>query len=377
MLSTHELGGVAVTEDQLAEMQAGDYILHARGGRLEKVEVEKIRLPRDPEGHTQRVCMVRAPNGTIYAVQHTLMHRSTDGGRTWEHLERNPGAFGGWNLRFDDEGTMLNIGRPSADDPPAVWASADEGVTWEQIAEIEIPTSRAAAPGSSVPQPGERALLVPIHISGVKVDWKETFTQPSGASKCCIYGSTDGGLTWSELSLLGEWCHEVNLAALPGGRVLAVIRYQRPRYPDDTPELFERTGAAGFGSAIPYKHVFVAHSDDGARTWSPLRQVTKVYGQCHGAGVGLSDGRVVVVHDHRYPRAMGSGRAMVSRDRGESWEDEVYYLAHGMAAGYARTISLDGDEMLTFVGSCYGDVDKGWNFCVGRSDFVMIRWRLA
>jgi hypothetical protein len=159
--------------------------------------------------------------------------------------------------------------------------------------------------------------------------------------------------------------------------LLAVIRYQRPQQRDDTPELRERTGAAEFGSSFPYKHVFVAHSDDGGVTWTQPRQLTTVFGQCYGSGVGLAEDRAVVVHDHRYPRSMSSGRAMVSRDGGENWEDEVYYLVHGHAAGYAATLSLDGEEMLTLAGSCYGDVDRSWDYCIGRTDFVLIRWHLV
>ena len=74
MLSTHNMGGVTIQPEELRAMQANDYILHARDKKLEKVAVEKIRLPRDPEGHTQRLS-TQAPNGTIYAAQHTLLHR--------------------------------------------------------------------------------------------------------------------------------------------------------------------------------------------------------------------------------------------------------------------------------------------------------------
>ena len=64
-------GGISIQSDELQAMQADDYILHARDKKLKKVAVEKIRLPRDPEGHTQRLCLAQAPNGTIYAAQHT------------------------------------------------------------------------------------------------------------------------------------------------------------------------------------------------------------------------------------------------------------------------------------------------------------------
>ena len=48
MLSTHNMGGVSVQPSELRAMLANDYILHARDGKLEKVPVRKVRLPRDP-----------------------------------------------------------------------------------------------------------------------------------------------------------------------------------------------------------------------------------------------------------------------------------------------------------------------------------------
>ena len=138
MLSTHNMGGISVLPDQLRAMQASNYILHAYDKKLEKVSVEKIRLPRDPEGHIQRLCLVRAPNGTIYAAQHTLLHRSTDGGKTWEHLRRDPG---GWRVVFNDEGVMLNVKPAVNGTPSTVWESHDEGETWKQIGGIDVGTS--------------------------------------------------------------------------------------------------------------------------------------------------------------------------------------------------------------------------------------------
>jgi len=372
-LQTNRLGGVDVQADQLKAMQAGDYILHARGGKLEKVAVDKTRLPLDPQGHVQRLNMVQAPDGTIYAAQHTLIHKSTDSGRTWEHLERDPTPFGGWRLQFDDDGAMLNVAHPSSEGSPTVWASRDEGLTWRQIGEITLPDASSTGLGFSVTRLANGALLVPVQISDAQTDASHMLL--SGVSTCYVYRSEDGGRSWAKLSVLGDWCCEVNVAAVPGGRLLAAIRYQRPKLPDDTPELNERTGAPG--GSFPYKHVFVAHSDDQGRTWTPPRQLTTVYGQCFASAVGLPDGTAVVIHDHRYPRNMSGARAMVSRDAGETWADEVYYLNNGDASGYAASLLLDGGEILTFAGSCSGGVESGWDYCTGRTDFLLVRWRLV
>ncbi len=372
MLSTENMGDVTVEASQLKAMNAGDYILHARNGKLRKVAVEKTRLPLDPQGHVQRLNMVRAPDGAIYAAQHSLIHKSTDDGRTWEHLQRDPSPFGGWRLQFDREGMMLNIARPDAGVFPVVWASRNDGQTWQQVGEISVPKGQRIELGFSVTRLADGTLLVPVQISDAEVD--EDNVLISGASTCYIYRSRDGGRSWLQISAVGEWCCEVNVAALSDGRLLAAIRYQRPKLRDDTPELNKRTGAPP--GSMPYKHVFVAHSDDQGVTWTPPRQLTTVFGQCYGSAVGLSDGGAVVVHDHRYPRSVSGARAMVSSDGGETWANEVYYLNHGDAAGYAATISLDGEQMLTLVGSCYGNVDS-WENCIGNTDFVIVRWRLV
>jgi hypothetical protein len=377
MLSTQNMGGVEVTAKQLKEMQADDYILHARNGKLQKVPVEKIRLPLDAQGHVQRLGLILTPNGTIYASQYTLISKSTDAGKTWEHLQRDPSPFGGWLLQVDEDGRrLLNLSQSRASGKsPTIWASEDDGATWESIGKIDVTPLENVEAGWSMTRLKDGILLIPILNRAAQIS-ADYGTVISGGNTTYVFRSEDGGYTFPYRSLLGDWCHEVNIAALPYPRLLAVIRYQRPLLPEDPADILERTGAAVLGSKFPYKHVFLADSPDGGVTWDNLRQLTTVFGQCHGAAVGLSDNRVVVVHDHRYPRELSSGRAMVSYDSGQNWADEVYYLCHGNAAGFAQTITLDGEEMLTLVGSAYGNVDS-WDNCIGKSHFVLIRWRLV
>ena len=72
---------------------------------------------------------------------------------------------------------------------------------------------------------------------------------------------------------------------------------------------------------------------------------------------------------------MAGARAVVSDDEGKSWRDEVYYLSNALVAGFARTISLDGEEMLTLTGTYSGE-DLSWKAATGASPFQVIRWRL-
>ena len=375
MLSTQNMGGVTVTPEQLREMQSQDYILHARDGKLQKVSVEKIRLPLDSQGHVQRLGLALTPDGrTIYASQYTIFSKSTDGGKTWEHLPKDPSQFGGWLLQVNGAGRLLNVNQQNSNEHPTVWASDDDGESWENIGYIDVEPFENVEAGWNMIRLKDGTLLIPILNRAAQTsDGYNTVV--SGSNTAYVFRSEDGGLTFPHRSILGDWCHEVNLAALPSGKLLAVIRYQRPILPEDPEDILERTTAADLGSKFPYKHVFLADSEDGGVTWTNFRLLTTVFGQCHGSAVGLAENRVVVVHDHRYPRELGTGRAMVSLDGGQTWKNEVYYLCHGHAAGFAQTITLDGEEMLTLVGSAYGNVDS-WDNCIGKSHFVLIRWRL-
>ncbi len=360
---TSPAAGSGPDAGQLRAMQDGDYILLARGGELVRVPVRKTRLPLDPVGHVQRLNFAAAPDGTLYAAQHSLWHRSTDGGETWTHLERSsPGE--GWRLQFAPDGSMVNVG-PEPGGGPAVWSSSDEGESWRRIGGLDAGVEGARLDlGFSVTRLPCGALLVPLLV----VEGEEDDASP-GSRTCHVYRSDDGGRNWERAGTIGEWCHEVNLTLLPDGRLLAVIRYQRPRLPEDPEDGDARD------PGWPYKHVFLSHSRDDGATWEPPRQLCTVYGQCYGAAGVLPDNTVAVVHDHRYPRSMASGRARVSRDGGDSFGDGVYYLVHGYAAGYAATLSPDGESFLTLTGSCYADVDSGWDAAIGTTRFVLIRWR--
>jgi hypothetical protein len=363
--STLAMGGVEVSSQQLRSMQENNYILHAKDGRLTKVPVQKTELPQDPSGHVQRLALFVDADKTIYAAQQTVLSRSADGGKTWMHLHRETSEF--MQMRVLGDGAWVR-GQSVNPGEIAISVSKDMGKTWQEISRIgkELGTPDVRPGSLEVLRDG--TLVVPVTAVYSKAkEWTDV--------RSVFYRSSDGGMSFSEPATIGHWGHEINVAQLPSGRLLSVIRHQRPLLPSDPSSILETTGAAKFGSDLPFKHVFVADSADQGETWSVNRQLTTGFGQCHGAGVGLSDKRVVVIYDHRYPRPMSSARAAVSDDDGMTWRNEVYYLSNGVVAGYARTISLDGEEMLTLTGSYYGQ-KLGWNDVTGKTRFHIIRWRL-
>ena len=87
-------------------------------------------------------------------------------------------------------------------------------------------------------------------------------------------------------------------------------------------------------------------------TWSTPRQLTTVFGQTFGYPAAQSDGTVVVIHDTRYGPGPAGNRAMISRDEGESWLDEVYYLDYTRFVGsYSASVVLQDETILTIAGS--------------------------
>ena len=257
--------------------------------------------------------------------------------------------------------------------------SQDQGQSWQEISRLgkQLGTTDLRLWSPELLRDGSLIVsLTAVYWKGGVEPGIETWLTGWEDVKTLFYRSTDGGGSFEEPSVIGQWTHEVNASELPSGRLIATIRYQRPLLPSDPPNILVVTGAQRHRHAFPYKHVFVADSTDGGQSWSAVRQVTTECGQCHGHSIGLTDGRVVMVYDHRYPRAMSSARAVVSDDEGQTWRDEVYFLSNGRStAGFARSISLDNLEMLTLTGYSDGETHT-FESATGATQFQVIRWSL-
>ncbi|MDP6175046.1 MAG: protein-export chaperone SecB, partial [Rhodospirillales bacterium] len=158
--------------------------------------------------------------------------------------------------------------------------------------------------------------------------------------------------------LMIDWGSEGGAALLPSGRVFATMRYQRQPLPSDTEAMYAplaggeetvRTHLARFGSRPEgYKNVFAMESADGGLSWTPPRMLCTVYGQTFGYPAAQSDGTVVVIHDTRYGPGPAGARALVSRDEGQTWEDEVYYMDFTRFTGsYSASVVMDDDTILS------------------------------
>ncbi len=169
-----------------------------------------------------------------------------------------------------------------------------------------------------------------------------------------VLRSEDGGDTWEMVTMAydggGHPFNESSLLALPGGRILAMVR------------------TSSGSKRIPQeeKYLFQTHSDDGGKTWSRVRK-TGMWGYPPHLLL-LSSGDVLCSYGHR--RAPFGVRACLSRDGCETWEtaDEIVLRDDGLTTdgtvagkgtpddlGYPRTVELPDGSLFTVYYMTLGD----------------------
>ena len=373
-LRTSRLGGVDVpSAEVLKQMHDNQYILHAAGGKLTRVPAEKTLLPHSDDMSPQGTHVDVGPDGTVYVKQSQVLCKSTDGGRTWTSrsligIEDLPG--GHWRVLRD--GTFIGVDcstGPDVRDPAVVWVSQDEGITWTQRA--EIPVEMNLPDGRPYTERYTHRGLNRLQDDTLlwTVDIRNTPTTMNG---CYTFRSTDGGNTWQGPILMIDWGSEGAAVLVPSGRVFATMRYQRPPLPSDTEEMMRPMDGTDEGRG--FKNVFAMESADGGQTWSPPRMLCTVYGQTFGYPAVQSNGTVVVIHDTRYGPGPPGSRAMISRDEGSTWLDEVYYLDSTTFTGsYSASTVFADDTILSICGS--SQAPGSWDEVRDNTDMYAIRWQ--
>ena len=375
-VQTARMGGVEVPgKAQLLAMHRSQYILRAAGGKLTRIPVQRTVLPHDNEINPQSTQVDLGPNETVYVRQRHILCKSTDGGRSWRSQPvRNPkGVELGWRWKVLSDGTFLSVAcqvGKDAKDAATVWISRDEGRTWSQRAQIplsmSLPTGRPYAEryvhrGLNKLQDGTLIWAIDIR--------DDPFTRGHGLF---FFRSADGGRTWQGPTLVHDWGSEGAATLTPSGRIVATLRYQRKGHSSDPAglEKLNRSISPGW----PWKHVFLIESTDHGKTWSSPRQLTTVFGQTFGYPTSQRDGTVVVIHDTRYGPGSPGSRAMISRDEGRNWLDEVYYLDSSTFTGsYSASVTLKDDTILTISGS--SQAGNSWEAVRKTTDFHAIRWK--
>jgi hypothetical protein len=347
------------------------------------------RIPLDCNGMQIRAeaHVDRTKNGDIWALVlgSKKIFKSTDKGKTWTSRTVDIIAddlMSGFTILNDDTFLIART-KPKLDWRAGrvavyIFRSTDYGKTWEVVSIIPAaPYDNICEGGQSLSQLSDGTVLFPV----IRWDTKDAIkAQLDGRRENIVFHSKDFGKTWEKYPTF-EFVYEPHIIELQCGKLLGAFRHQRKFLSTDTKEGIEKLG----GTYIPnpakhvLKNVFVGDSFDKGKTWVNFRpiqdkdgNVLPIFGQCHGQLVQVPDGRVVVVHDHRYPYEKCENLARVSNDGGKTWQREVYHVSRG--SGYPSSVALEDGTIVTVTGNTIlkpqsGPVD-------GKHTAQVIRWKL-
>ena len=104
------------------------------------------------------------------------------------------------------------------------------------------------------------------------------------------------------------------------------------------------------------------------------------YARCMVKLLGIPQSRATglwsLFHDTRYGPGPPGSRAMISRDEGRTWLDEIYYLDSTTFTGsYSASVVFADDTILSICGS--SQALGSWDGVRDNTDIYAIRWRPA
>ena len=198
-----------------------------------------------------------------------------------------------------------------------VRVSQDGGMTWGETVRIPI----SAPHGPTLRKDGS-LLYLGTNMYSIESD-------DVGEDGVWAFESRDEGKTWKKIGKVpteSDWSSpcEPHVIELANGRLLGMIRIWHPEV--------ELTN-------------YITFSDDGGITWEKPRPLgtngAPPHLMCHSSGV------IVLTYGRRV--APFGQRALISRDNGETWEDE-YILrddANNWDLGYPSTVELPDGSLLS------------------------------
>jgi photosystem II stability/assembly factor-like uncharacterized protein len=291
---------------------------------------------------------VRSPfgSGIIEETWPVKLHKSTDGGRSWQPMEHSPLVGKEGSLTCLDNGVLLF----TSESLDGICFSDDGGKTWQAVnfnTPIEDEYQYVSAARAPIVHPDGTISFMRC------VGTYEGFAPEGHKSPKCrawLIHSTDGGRTWNDRTEIETWDDsfplfaEADFERMPDGRILAASRFEWLHPLKDKPLPYppgkmNNDHAAG--------HMVLLESTDDGRTWSKPREFLQ-YSEVQGQLTLLKDGCLLCTYTN-YHLPFGVA-VVVSYDYGKTWDFEhpmQLALSNGHAAGWATTRQLDDGVLVT------------------------------
>jgi hypothetical protein len=345
-------------------------------GRFHKLPAGRVDVPwenaREWYAEPAQQLVVNDDHTIFLFACDGIILRTSDGGLSWDQVYESgsgfaakPGTASEINEAGDDvntirgpcanmsvmrDGSFLCVALDNERHVGMVNRSRDRGRTWETICEIPDLHKYGAGPIAELAD-GTYVWVVGIPARGF-------------VHSVFAFRSTDEGNTWTRYPVApgGEpFVHQLST-----GRLLCTVRFNvappRERFDlylaNKWNWLYWQRANSGSHISSYSKNLVLLDSDDGGINWKNSREVTQRLGTMHGMTVELPDGRIALIHCERAPPTFGGERARISRDGGNTWQPERYYLhTTGAYPGYSASCVLppelaDGKPgmLLTVVG---------------------------
>lgn len=291
---------------------------------------------------------------TDHAVWGSHVHRSDDGGESWQLLERAPHHADGRGLKAVWALAAGPASRPqvlyAGIEPAGLFVSEDRGESWQPMPALnDHPTN-----GTWQPAGGGLAL------HSILIDPRDPARLHCALSAGGVYGTSDGGRSWRPLNEGVRADFLPNQRPQTGHCVHKLLLH--PRRPD---RLYQQN------------HCGTYRSDDGGESWTEITQgLPSDFGYALALHAEDPDTLYVIPEASSHMRAVVDGKLRVyrSRDAGTSWQplgnglpQEHAYVAVLRESLASDTLSPCGVYFGTSTGHLFASADEGdsWRLVAG------------
>jgi len=179
-----------------------------------------VRQGMHPDCIVKALLAAARPSGVVYAGTDMGLYRSDDSGARWRLLNTPMSGSMVWSMAIDPVEPSVMFAGTGTPSKPGIYRSTDEGKSWEHLP-VEI---AAECPNVGVPRP-----------TGIAVDPIDHRNVWVGLEVDGVRHSTDGGDTWTKVNgqIPNPDVHSVLVVAGPPKAVFTVVNDDVWRSTDD------------------------------------------------------------------------------------------------------------------------------------------------